>query len=97
MKRKYFLDSKIVFFLATFILGLFVMGSILKPEVSSKAYGGNFGAQMAPQAGKYQIAGCDGNSAWVIDTENGDVFLIYANGKWKEIGSIMDEKKRIKK
>jgi hypothetical protein len=27
----------------------------------------------------------------------GDVYLIYANGKWKEVGSILDEKKRIKK
>ena len=97
MKKKYFLDSQIVFFLAAFILGLFVMAYILKLEVPSQAYGGNFGAQMAPQAGKYQIAGCDGNSAWVIDTENGDVFLIYSTGKWKEIGSVLDEQKRIKR
>jgi hypothetical protein len=51
---------------------------------------------MAPQGARYQIAGCDANSAWVIDTSLGDVYLIYGNGKWKEVGSIMDEKKRIK-
>jgi hypothetical protein len=52
---------------------------------------------MAQQGARYQIAGCDANSAWIIDTAMGDVFIIYSNGKWKEVGSIMDEKKRIKK
>jgi hypothetical protein len=32
----------------------------------------------------------------VIDATLGDVYLIYSSGKWKEVGSIMDEKKRIK-
>jgi len=62
-----------------------------------KAFGGQLAPQMAQQGGRYQIAGCDSNSAWIIDTVLGDVFIIYANGKWKEVGSIMDEKKRIKK
>ncbi len=63
----------------------------------AKAFGGNF-APMPQQGGaKYQIAGCDANSAWIIDTGTGDVFLIYSNGKWKEVGSIRDEKKRIKR
>lgn len=62
-----------------------------------KAFGGQLFPQMAQQGGRYQIAGCDSNSAWIIDTVLGDVFIIYANGKWKEVGSIMDEKRRIKK
>jgi hypothetical protein len=45
---------------------------------------------------RYQIAGKDANSAWVIDTAAGDVSLIFANGKWKDVGSILDEKSRIK-
>jgi hypothetical protein len=52
---------------------------------------------MGQQGGKYQIAGCDGSSAWIIDTAMGDVYLIYSSGKWKEVGSITDEKKRVKK
>ena len=81
---------------AILILSLSVGGSILLRE-SSKAFGGNFAPQMAQQGARYQIAGCDANSAWIIDTTMGDVFMIYSNGKWKEVGSIMDEKKRIKK
>jgi hypothetical protein len=52
---------------------------------------------MAQQGGRYQITGCNANSAWVIDTAMGDVYMIYSSGKWKEVGSIMDETKRIKK
>ena len=51
---------------------------------------------MTPQGPRYQIAGCDAGSAWVIDSATGDVYLIYASGRWKEVGSIMDEKKQIK-
>jgi hypothetical protein len=32
----------------------------------------------------------------VIDTAAGDVFLIFTNGKWKDVGSIFLEKNRIK-
>jgi hypothetical protein len=32
-----------------------------------------------------------------MDTVEGDVFLIFADGKWKEVGSILDDKKRMKK
>ncbi len=63
----------------------------------TQAFGGNFAPQLQPQGAKYQIAACDANSAWIIDTNMGDVYLIYANGKWKEVGSILDEKKRIKR
>jgi len=70
---------------------------LIGEKTSSKALAGNFAPQMAQQqGGRYQIAGCDANSAWIIDTAMGDVFLMYSNGKWKEIGSIMDEKKRIR-
>ncbi len=63
-----------------------------------KAFGGNFAPGMPqPSGARYQIAGGDANSAWIIDTGTGDVYLIYTNGKWKEVGSIQDEKKRIKK
>lgn len=81
-------------------VGLFAgiwAGWLIGEKTSSKAFGGQFAPQMAQQqAGRYQIAGCDANSAWIIDTAMGDVFLMYSNGKWKEIGSLMDEKKRIR-
>ena len=96
MARKISLDWRIIMLSAILILSLSVGGSILLRE-SSKAFGGNFAPQMAQQGARYQIAGCDANSAWIIDTTMGDVFMIYSNGKWKEVGSIMDEKKRIKK
>ena len=96
MKRKIALDCKTIFVLTALIVTFFAGGAILVKN-SSKAYGGNFAPQMAQQGAKYQIAGCDANSAWVIDTGTGDVYLIYSNGKWKEVGSIMDEKKRVKK
>jgi hypothetical protein len=75
--------------------GIYLGGSFLMQD-SPPAFGGAFPGQMAPQGAKYQIAGCDAGSAWVIDVQMGDVYLIYTNGKWKEVGSIMDEKKRIK-
>jgi hypothetical protein len=96
MRSKISLDWRIIILSAALILCLSVGGSILVRE-SSKAFGGNFAPQMAQQGGRYQIAGCDGNSAWIIDTAMGDVYLIYSSGKWKEVGSIMDEQKRKKK
>jgi len=96
MNKKISLDGKTIFILAALLVIFFSAGSILVKD-SSTAFGGNFAPQMGQQGARYQIAGCDGNSAWVIDTAMGDVYMIYANGKWKEVGSIMDEKKRIKK
>jgi hypothetical protein len=96
MEKKYSLDLKTVFLSAILILSLLAGGVILLRE-SSKAFGGNFGPQMGQQGGRYQISGCNANSAWVIDTAMGDVYMIYSSGKWKEVGSIMDETKRIKK
>jgi hypothetical protein len=96
MQRKISLDWRIIILSAALILCLSVGGSILVRD-SSKAFGGNFAPQMAQQGGRYQISACDGNSAWIIDTAMGDVYLIYSSGKWKEVGSIMDEQKRIKK
>jgi hypothetical protein len=77
------------------VAGIYLGGNLVLQD-SPPAFGGALPGQMAPQGAKYQIAGCDANSAWVIDTQMGDVYLIYANGKWKEVGSIVDEKKRIK-
>lgn len=96
MEKKYSFDFKTVFLSAILILSLLAGGVILLRE-SSKAFGGNFGPQMGQQGGRYQISGCNANSAWVIDTAMGDVYMIYSSGKWKEVGSIMDETKRIKK
>ena len=97
MRNKISLDWRIIILSAALILCLSVGGSILVGE-SSKALGGNFAPQMGQQqGGRYQISACDANSAWIIDTAMGDVYLIYSSGKWKEVGSIMDEQKRIKK
>ena len=96
MQWKVSLDGRIIILSAVLILSLWA-GGFIHEKGPSKAFGGNFGPQMAQQGGRYQIAGCDANSAWIIDTAMGDVYMIYANGKWKEVGSIMDEKKRIKK
>jgi hypothetical protein len=86
-----------ILIVAALVLGLSVAGSFLVRE-TSKAFGGNFSPMGQPQqTGHYQIASRDGNSAWVIDTVAGDIFLVFADGKWKEVGSIFDEKKRIKK
>ena len=95
------MNLNVPFNLRSGILAILLMGSVWMggtffwPD-SPPAFGGGFAPQMSQQGPRYQIAGCDANSAWVIDTASGDVYLIYANGKWKEVGSIMDEKKRIK-
>jgi hypothetical protein len=96
MEKKKFLNAKIAIITSALILILYAGGSILVKDLP-QAFGGGFIPQTAQQGGRYQIAGCDGHSAWVIDTAMGDVYMIYSNGKWKEVGSIMDEKKRIKK
>jgi hypothetical protein len=97
MKWKLGYDSRTLVILAALVLVLFAGGFLLSRE-PSKAFGGNFSPLGQQQQGpRYQIAGRDGNSAWVIDTGNGDIFLIYANGRWKDVGSIFDEKKRIRK
>jgi len=96
MEKKKFLNTKIAIVTSALILSLYAGGSILIKD-SPQAFGGGFIPQTAQQGGRYQIAGCDGRSAWIIDTAMGDVYMIYSNGKWKEVGSIMDEKKRIRK
>ena len=97
MKRRGGYKFGTVLILAALVLVLSAAGSFLVRE-TSKAFGGNFGPMaQQQQTGHYQIAGRDANSAWVIDTVAGDIFLIFADGKWKDVGSIFDEKKRIKK
>ncbi len=96
MGKRIFAGGRTVWIVAALFLGLWA-GWLMGERTSSQAFGGNFAPQMAQQQGaRYQIAGCDANSAWIIDTAMGDVYLMYANGKWKEVGSIMDEKTRIK-
>ncbi len=90
------LRVKFLILVAALIISFLAGGLVLWLNLP-KAFGGQLAPQMAQQGGRYQIAGCDSNSAWIIDTVLGDVFIIYANGKWKEVGSIMDEKRRIKK
>jgi hypothetical protein len=96
MKKRISLGYKTFLLGAVLILSLLAAASILLRE-SPKAFGGNFGPQMGQQGGRYQISGCNANSAWVIDTAMGDVYMIYSSGKWKEVGSIMDETKRIRR
>jgi len=99
VKKIFSMDFRAVFLTTALVFSLLAGGWLVFRE-SPKAFGGHFAPfapQMAQQGGRYQIAGCDANSAWVIDTTLGDVFLIYTTGKWKEVGSIMDEKKRIRK
>ncbi len=96
MKCRWRYDTRTVLILAVLVLVLFTGGFFLFRE-TSKAFGGGFAPMTQQQYARYQIAGRDGNSAWVIDTAGGDVFLIYADGRWKDVGSIFDEKKRIKK
>ena len=95
MKENFFFNNGSRILALVLVAGIWLGGTFLLQE-SPPAFGGAFPGQMAPQGARYQIAGCDANSAWVIDTQLGDVYLIYGNGKWKEVGSIMDEKKRIK-
>jgi hypothetical protein len=97
MQRERGCDFKTFLILAVLVLILSTAGSLVMRE-TSKAFGGGFaplGQQQ--QAGRYQLSGRDASSAWVIDTVAGDIFLVYADGKWKEVGSIFDERKRIKK
>jgi hypothetical protein len=96
MNGKFSRACKTIFILAA-LMASFIAGGALLVKDSSKAFGGNFAPQMSQPGARYQIAGCDGSSAWIIDTTVGDVYLIFSNGKWKEVGSITDEKKRIKK
>jgi len=95
MKETIFFNNGRGILAAVLIAGIWLGGSFFLQD-SPPAFGGAFPGQMAPQGPRYQIAGCDANSAWVIDATLGDVYLIYSSGKWKEVGSIMDEKKRIK-
>jgi hypothetical protein len=85
------------FLIAGAILFGFLGGASMLVKGSPSAYGGMFGPINQQAAGRYQISACDSKAAWVIDTAVGDVFLIYANGKWKDVGSILDERTRIKK
>jgi len=77
------------------VLILSAAGSLWLRE-TPKAFGGNFGPMGQQPFARFQIASRDANSAWVIDTSAGDVFLMYASGKWKDVGSVFDEKNRIK-
>ena len=88
---------KIFCFSAVILFFVAALWWVLERE-PSRAFGGAFAPPMQQQGGgRYQISGCDANSAWIIDTNSGDVYLIYSNGKWKEVGSVLDEKKRMKK
>jgi len=95
MKRKIVLDFRTLLILAGLILGLSAAGSFWLRE-PPQAFGGNFSPMAQQPFARFQIAGKDANSAWVIDTSAGDVFLIFTSGKWKDVGSIFDEKNRIK-
>lgn len=95
MKRKIVLDFRTLLILAGLILGVSAAGSFWLRE-PPKAFGGNFSPMAQQPFARFQIAGKDANSAWVIDTSAGDVFLIFTSGKWKDVGSIFDEKNRIK-
>ncbi|MGE5253429.1 MAG: hypothetical protein ACM3N7_05660 [Planctomycetaceae bacterium] len=95
MKRKIVLDFRTLLFLAGLILGVFVAGSFWLRE-PPQAFGGGFSPIAQQPFARYQIASRDANSAWVIDTSAGDVFLIFTSGKWKDVGSLFEEKNRIK-
>ncbi len=96
MKLKWGMNGKTLLILTAVILLLSTALSFLIRE-TSRAFGGNFAPMSQQQTVRYQIAGRDANSAWVIDTAVGDIFLVYADGKWKDVGSLLDEKKRIRK
>jgi hypothetical protein len=96
MKAKKYLDWKALFIGGAILLGL-LGGAYISGKDSTSAYGGMFGPMTQQQAGRFQISACDSKTAWVIDTAVGDVFLMYANGKWKDVGSILEERTRIKK
>ena len=96
MKRKVILKSPVYWILGGLAAAIFLTGFFWLRE-PPRAFGGNFAPMAQQQFARFQISGRDANSAWVIDTAGGDVFLIFSNGKWKEVGSIFDEKNRIKK
>lgn len=96
MNAKKYLDWRALFIAGAILLG-FLGGAAILSKASTPAYGGMFGPMTQQQAGRFQISACDSKTAWVIDTAVGDVFFIYANGKWKDVGSILDERTRIKK
>jgi hypothetical protein len=95
MKRKIVLNLGTLVILAGLILGLSAAGSFWLRE-PTQAFGGGFAPMGQQPFARFQIAGKDAKSAWVIDTAAGDVFLIFTNGKWKDVGSIFLEKNRIK-
>ncbi len=95
MKRKIVLEVRTILILVALVVGLSAAGSFWLRE-TPPAFGGGFAPMAQQPVARYQIAGRDSNSAWVIDTAAGDVALIYANGKWKDVGSILDEKNRIR-
>jgi hypothetical protein len=95
MKRKIVLNFGTLLIVAGLILGLSVAGSFWLRE-PTQAFGGGFAPMGQQPFARFQIAGKDARSAWVIDTSVGDVFLIFTSGKWKDVGSIFDEKNRIR-
>jgi len=95
MKRTIVLEVRALLLLGVAVLGLGAVGGWWIRE-TPPAFGGNFAPMAQQPFARYQIAGRDANSAWVIDTSAGDVALIYANGKWKDVGNILDEKNRIR-
>jgi hypothetical protein len=95
MKKKIVLDFRSLLILAALFLGVIAAGSFWLRE-PPQAFGGGFSPMGQQPFARFQIAAKDASSAWVIDTSAGDVFLIYSNGKWKDVGSIFDEKTRIK-
>jgi hypothetical protein len=96
MKRKIVLKSLVYWVLGGLAAVIFLTGFFWLRE-PTRAFGGNFAPMAQQQFARFQISGRDANSAWVIDTAAGDVFLIFSSGKWKEVGSIFDEKSRLKK
>ena len=95
MKRKVVLKSPAYWILGGLAAAILVTGFFCLRE-PTRAFGGNFSPMAQQQFARFQIAGRDANSAWVIDTAAGEVFLIFSSGKWKEVGSIFEEKNRIK-
>ena len=95
MKKKIVLDFRTLLILAGLFLGVIAAGSFWLRE-PPQAFGGGFSPMGQQPFARFQIAAKDANSAWVIDTSAGDVFLIFTSGKWKDVGSIFDEKNRIK-
>jgi len=95
MKWKVVLKNSMYWILGGLAAAIFLTGFFWLRE-PTRAFGGNFSPMAQQQFARFQIAGRDANSAWVIDTAGGDIFLIFSNGKWKEVGSIFEEKNRIK-